>query len=39
VAQGDGDVHAAGRILDAHPWLDMPNLETLCSQGFVLAIM
>jgi len=39
VAQGDGNVHAAGRILEAHPWLDMRNLETICSQGFVLAIM
>jgi hypothetical protein len=39
VAKGDGSPSAAGQILAAFPWMDLRNVESLCAQGFVLAIM
>jgi hypothetical protein len=36
--RGGSQAHAAGRILAAHPWISMENLDTLCSQGYILAI-
>jgi hypothetical protein len=29
---------SAGRSLEAYPWLNLRNVETICSRGFILAI-
>jgi hypothetical protein len=35
LALGEDRPQAAGRILEAHPWMDLRNVETLCAQGFL----
>ena len=35
LALGESQPQAAGRILGAHPWMDLRNVETLCAQGFL----
>ena len=39
VAICNGSPNAAGQILAAYPWMDLRNVDSLCAQGFVLAIM
>ena len=35
LALGEGQPQAAGCILEAHPWMTLRNVETLCEQGFL----
>jgi hypothetical protein len=35
LALGESQPQAAGRILKAHPWMELRNVETLCAQGFL----
>jgi hypothetical protein len=35
LALGESQPQAAGRILEAHPWMELRNLEALCAQGFL----
>ncbi|MBN2573004.1 MAG: hypothetical protein JXP73_00425 [Deltaproteobacteria bacterium] len=35
LALGESQPQAAGRILEAHPWMDLRNVETLCVHGFM----
>ena len=35
LALGESQPQAAGRILEAHPWMTLRNVETLCEQGFL----
>jgi hypothetical protein len=39
IAEGAGSPQAAGRILAAYPWMSLRNIEAICADGFVLAIM
>jgi hypothetical protein len=35
LALGESQPQAAGRILEAHPWMELRNVETQCAQAFL----
>jgi hypothetical protein len=37
LANGESQVHAAGRIIQAFPWIASRNVDALCARAFLLA--